>query len=87
MRASSPPSGFSILITSAPMSASSTPASGPASAWPTSMTRIPSRGSMVSSFFKFLSPKGERSMSCRSVCGAFYLFGLIKNFSPVARLL
>src|SRR5277367_1795791 len=44
MRASSPPSGFSILITSAPMSASSTPASGPARAWPTSMTRTPSSG-------------------------------------------
>src|SRR5476651_1681949 len=47
MRASSPPSGFSILITSAPMSASNTPASGPARAWPTSMTRIPSSGSVT----------------------------------------
>src|SRR5580704_4631459 len=44
MRASSPPSGFSILITSAPMSASNTPARGPARAWPTSMTRTPSSG-------------------------------------------
>ena len=47
MRASSPPSGFSILITSAPMSASKTPASGPASAWPTSMTRTPSSGNVT----------------------------------------
>src|SRR4029077_5789774 len=44
MRASSPPSGFSILMTSAPMSASNTPARGPARAWPTSMTRTPSSG-------------------------------------------
>ena len=47
MRASSPPSGFSILITSAPMSAMITPASGPASAWPTSMTRTPSNGKVT----------------------------------------
>src|SRR3954471_4540380 len=48
MRASSPPSGFSILITSAPMSAMITPASGPASAWPTSITRTPSSGKLTS---------------------------------------
>ena len=53
MRASSPPSGFSILITSAPMSAISTPASGPARAWPTSITRTPSSGKVTAILFGF----------------------------------
>ena len=40
-RASSPPSGFSTLITSAPRSAKIAPAKGPASTWPSSTTRTP----------------------------------------------
>jgi hypothetical protein len=47
LRASSPPSGFSILITSAPMSAMIAPASGPASACPISMTLIPASGPCI----------------------------------------
>src|SRR5919197_5847422 len=41
------PSGGSTLITSAPRSANSTPQYGPASMWPTSMMRMPSRGRLT----------------------------------------
>ena len=44
LRMPSPPSGRSILITSAPRSASSDPANGPAAIWPSSMTRTPASG-------------------------------------------
>ena len=43
-RASSPPSGFSILITSAPMSPRIMPAIGPATACPISITLMPASG-------------------------------------------
>src|SRR4051812_22509898 len=71
MRASSPPSGFSILITSAPMSAMSTPASGPANAWPTSMTLTPSKGKLTRPLPNMLPlaeapPRGDGSvLRCR----------------------
>src|ERR1700704_5050963 len=87
MRASSPPSGFSILITSAPMSASSTPARGPARAWPTSITRTPSSGrvTMVLSteellgglplggFLRLYPGRGQRPfLGARQVVGAVH---------------
>src|SRR5437868_2026103 len=40
-RPSSPPSGRSTLMTSAPRSANTAPANGPARTWPNSITRIP----------------------------------------------
>ena len=43
-RESSPPGTFSTLMTSAPMSASIRPHTGPAMMWASSMTVIPSRG-------------------------------------------
>src|ERR1044072_1365777 len=46
-RASSPPSGFSILITSAPISPKIMPAIGPATACPISMTLMPASGPFI----------------------------------------
>src|SRR4051812_31982427 len=46
-RASSPPSGFSILITSAPMSPRIMPAIGPATACPISITLTPASGPFI----------------------------------------
>ena len=50
-RVSSPPLGFSILITSAPISASSIVQNGPANIWLKSTTRIPASGSLFPSLF------------------------------------
>src|ERR1700722_202368 len=48
-RPSSPPSGRSTLMTSAPRSPNTAPANGPASTWPSSITRIPANGNAVMS--------------------------------------
>src|SRR5882762_8758217 len=58
-RASSPPSGFSILITSAPMSPRIMPAIGPATAWPISITLMPASGPFMC--FSFFGPLRRRS--------------------------
>src|SRR3978361_884056 len=49
-RASSPPSCFSILITSAPMSPRIMPAIGPATACPISITLMPASGPFIALF-------------------------------------
>jgi drug/metabolite transporter (DMT)-like permease len=51
------PSGDSTLITSAPMSASSMPAKGPAAIWQSSMTRMPRKGEDTEDMEAKLSPR------------------------------
>src|ERR1700712_725289 len=60
-RASSPPSGFSILITSAPMSPRIMPAIGPATACPISITLMPASGPFIALSLEFLWPLRRQS--------------------------
>src|SRR5882757_5499710 len=60
-RASSPPSGFSILITSAPMSPRIMPAIGPATACPISITLMPASGPSISFLLQVFWPLRRRS--------------------------
>src|SRR5436305_11291248 len=60
-RASSPPSGFSILITSAPMSPRIMPAIGPATACPISITLMPASGPFIALPLEFLWPLRRQS--------------------------
>src|ERR1700730_16537000 len=69
-RASSPPSGFSILITSAPMSPRIMPAIGPATAWPISITLMPASGpSMYFSLSIFWDRRDDRRRSDHGIPG------------------
>src|SRR4051812_7855888 len=60
-RASSPPSGFSILITSAPMSPRIMPAIGPATACPISITLMPASSPSIAFLLQVLWPRRRRS--------------------------
>src|SRR3954454_11599935 len=60
-RASSPPSCFSILITSAPMSPRIMPAIGPATACPISITLMPASGSFMAILPQLFWPLRRRS--------------------------
>ena len=64
----SPPSGFSILMTSAPRSANIIAQYGAAMYWPISSTRIPSKGRMSDSFGSVRAIKGL--MSCAALACA-----------------
>ena len=62
-RASSPPSGFSTLITSAPRSAKIAPAKGPASTWPSSTTRTPDNTPVIATQSLIRAPGASISRS------------------------
>src|SRR3954469_22512127 len=58
-RASSPPSCFSILITSAPMSPRIMPAIGPATACPISITLMPASGPVIATLLDHRIPRNR----------------------------
>ena len=62
-RASSPPSGFSTLMTSAPRSAKIAPAKGPASTWPSSTTRTPDNTPIIAIQSLIRAPGASTSRS------------------------
>src|SRR3982074_2897611 len=63
-RASSPPSGFSILITSAPMSPRIMPAIGPATACPISITLMPASGPFIAFLLDRLRWRSDHRIPC-----------------------